>query len=167
MDITVDIYRFPKDSKEIERQIIIERMNYGSSISFTNGCFDILHKGHIKLLTESSEFGTFHIVGINSDQSVNRLKGDNRPINNEDDRAELLSNLRCVDMVVIYDDDTPNNLLELIKPNTLVKGGEYTIEDLKDVGGDIVTKNGGVVEIIPMVKGISTSRIIMKINEQD
>jgi len=138
-------------------------------IVFTNGCFDILHKGHVTYLAKAAELGDQLIIGLNSDQSVRRLeKGDDRPINAENDRAFLLAALGFVDAVIIFDNDTPYELISKIIPDVLVKGGDYDPNE-KDkthpkyiVGSDIVTQNGGAVEVISFVDGYSTTSIIEK-----
>ncbi len=130
----------------------------GKKVVFTNGCFDILHHGHLDLIAKAADLGNILVVGVNSDASVKRLKGEDRPINNETDRAFQLASLLCVDAVYIFEEDTPKNLVELVQPDVLVKGGDYTID--KIVGADFVQQNGGTVEIIPFVTGYSTSRLI-------
>ena len=127
-------------------------------IVFTNGCFDILHIGHAKYLKESKKFGDILIVGLNSDLSVKRLKGDSRPINNESDRAYLLNELKSVDYVVIFNEDTPENLLNIIKPDVYTKGADYTLETLPEA--KTVINNGGRVEFIKLVDGKSTTNVI-------
>lgn len=132
----------------------------GKIIVFTNGCFDIIHSGHTKYLSEAKKLGDYLIVGLNSDSSVKMLKGDTRPINSEEDRAEVLSALKPVDFVTIFDEETPAELIEEIIPNVLVKGGDYTADSI--VGADTVQKHNGKVLIIPFVPGKSTSKIINK-----
>lgn len=127
----------------------------------TNGCFDILHIGHIELLKKSKQLGDYLIVLLNSDKSVINLKGSKRPINNQYDRKILLESIRYVDEVIIYDDLTPIKLIERIKPDILTKGSDYTIE--KIVGYDFVKSYGGKVVTIDFVTGYSTSKIINKI----
>ena len=127
---------------------------------FTNGCFDILHRGHVSYLQNARNLGDFLIVGVNSDHSVSRLKGPTRPIQNEEDRAFILAGLECVDAVVLFEEDTPIRLIEQLLPNVLVKGGDYVIEEI--VGYDVVTKNGGLVTTLPFVDGKSTSNIVKK-----
>ena len=129
-------------------------------IVFTNGCFDILHTGHLQTLQTAISYGHILIVGLNSDDSVKRLKGPKRPINNENDRAFMLASLFCVDVVVLFEEDTPLNLIEAIQPDVLVKGGDYEIKDI--VGADVVVKNGGEVLTIPLVEGLSTTNTIDK-----
>ena len=130
----------------------------GKKIVFTNGCFDILHRGHVTYLQQARALGDLLIVGINSDASVKRLKGQERPINMLEDRAYVLSALKPVDFVIPFDEDTPLNLINLIMPDILVKGGDYTIDRI--VGAQEVIAHGGKVEIIPFVPGKSTSSII-------
>jgi D-beta-D-heptose 7-phosphate kinase/D-beta-D-heptose 1-phosphate adenosyltransferase len=134
----------------------------GKLVVFTNGCFDILHSGHTKYLQKAREFGDVLILGLNSDASVKRLKGDSRPINSQSDRADVLSALSCVDYIVIFDEDTPKELIETIVPNVLIKGADYTIDNI--VGADCVLKNGGVVHTVELVDGKSTSNVISKIS---
>ena len=131
------------------------------TIVFTNGCFDILHRGHIEYLTEAKEQGDYLIVGLNTDASVKRLKGENRPINCEEDRALMLAALECVDYVILFDEDTPEQLIRSIKPDILVKGGDYTPEQI--VGAPFVLKDGGSVLTIPFVDGYSTTQMIERI----
>ncbi len=130
-------------------------------VVFTNGCFDILHAGHIAYLEKARLLGNFLIVGLNSDESVSRLKGASRPINNERDRADVLSALEAVDAVIIFGEDTPKDLIEFLNPDILVKGSDYDIQDI--VGASYVLANGGRVETIDFVHGKSTSRIIERI----
>jgi len=132
----------------------------GETIVFTNGCFDILHVGHLKTLTRASSEGTRLIVGVNSDDSVRRLKGPTRPINDEVDRAELLAGFRCVDAVVIFGEETPVELLEVVRPHVHVKGGDYRVEDLPE--REVVEKHGGRIVIIDLVPGRSTTNLIQK-----
>lgn len=141
----------------------------GETVVFTNGCFDILHVGHVSYLSKAAELGSKLIVGINSDQSVKRLKkGSNRPINNEDSRAILLAALEFIDMVIVFDTDTPLELIESLKPNVLVKGGDYDAQETNPdskkyiVGSSFVLKNDGKVSTIDLVDGFSTTSIISK-----
>jgi rfaE bifunctional protein nucleotidyltransferase chain/domain len=133
------------------------------TISFTNGCFDILHPGHIASLSDAAREADFLIVGLNSDTSASRLKGPGRPVMDEQSRAIMLSALLMVDAVVIFEEDTPLDLIELVKPDVLVKGGDYTIEQI--VGAKEVIAAGGRVVINPIVPGFSTTGIIAKINK--
>jgi len=130
----------------------------GKRVVFTNGCFDILHIGHIKILHAAAEEGDKLVVGLNSDASVKRLKGDCRPVMPEEDRAALLASIRCVDMVVIFEQDTPIELITAFEPDVIVKGGDYTPETV--VGNDIVVRRGGKTVIIPLVDGMSTTHVI-------
>ncbi len=127
-------------------------------IVFTNGCFDIIHRGHIEYLAKAASLGTKLIVGLNTDASVRRLKGENRPVNDERGRALALASLLFVDEVILFNTDTPRELIEFIQPDVLVKGGDYRPEDI--VGNDIVTARGGQVVTIPLVEGYSTTSII-------
>ncbi|MCC6289990.1 MAG: D-glycero-beta-D-manno-heptose 1-phosphate adenylyltransferase [Chitinophagaceae bacterium] len=132
-------------------------------IVFTNGCFDILHQGHIAILSKAAESGDVLVVGVNSDASVKKLKGNDRPVNDESFRALMLASLSIVDAVVVFEEDTPLNLINLIKPDVLLKGGDYSID--KIVGAEEVIKNGGEVKIVPFVNGYSTTAIIKKIQQ--
>lgn len=138
------------------------RLN-GKIIGFTNGCFDILHVGHLAVLEFSKAHCDFLIVGLNSDASVKRLKGKNRPINSQEDRALLIGGLNCVDLVAIFDDDTPLEIIKLTNPNVLIKGDDYTIDRI--VGAHDVIKNGGHVITCRLLAGKSTTGIIKSISE--
>ncbi len=133
----------------------------GKKIVFTNGCFDILHAGHVTYLAEASECGDKLIIGVNTDCSVNRLKEENRPVIGQAQRALLLAALQFTDAVILFDEDTPLQLITALQPDVLVKGGDYTID--KIVGAQEVIAGGGQVKIIPLTEGLSTSRIISKI----
>lgn len=133
-------------------------------IVFTNGCFDILHIGHVRYLKKSASYGDILIIGLNSDSSVKKLKGESRPINNEQDRAELLSELGFVDYVVIFSEDTLEKLLDEIKPDIYTKGADYTLETLPEA--KTVLKNNGKVEFINLVEGKSTTNVIKKIENK-
>lgn len=137
----------------------------GKKIVFTNGCFDILHVGHLRYLEEAKMFGDILVIGLNSDASVKRLKGDKRPIVPEYERAEMLLGLKCVDYVVIFEEDTPVELLGEVKPDVHVKGGDYTKDRLPEA--EIVERNGGRVEIVSLIKGKSTTNIVKKIKETE
>ena len=136
---------------------------FSKKVVFTNGCFDILHHGHIHLLAEAASLGDILVVGVNTDSSGKRLKGEERPVTNEQDRLFQLAALLCVDAVCLFDDDTPELLIESLQPDVLVKGGDYTID--KIVGAEYVMSLGGRVEIIPFVEGYSTSSIIANIKK--
>ncbi len=147
-------------SKEIVFQVNRWKL-LSKTISFTNGCFDILHPGHIASLSDAARESDFLVVGLNSDKSANRLKGAGRPVMDEQSRALMLASLVIVDAVVIFDEDTPLDLIELILPDVLVKGGDYTLEQI--VGAKEVIAAGGRVVINPIVAGFSTTGIIGKI----
>lgn len=132
----------------------------GSKIVFSNGCFDILHRGHVEYLAKAADFGDEMLIGLNTDASVKRLKGPSRPINDEYARAIVLAGLEFVSAVVLFDEDTPYNLIKAVQPDVLVKGSDYKPEDI--VGYDIVTAKGGRVETIDFVEGYSTTRTIEK-----
>ena len=153
------IYRL---DKELESLISALRSG-GGKIVFTNGVFDIIHRGHVEYLINAKSHGDVLIVGVNSDSSVKRIKGDNRPVNNENDRAFVLLNLKPVDYVVIFEEDTPYNLIKAIQPNVLVKGGDWKVKDI--VGSDIVLDRGGQVFSLKFIDNYSTTAIIKKINE--
>jgi len=133
----------------------------GKTVAFTNGCFDILHEGHIFSLSQAAREADFLIVGVNSDESVKRLKGKDRPINHEQSRALILASLAIIDAVVIFEEDTPLHLIKTLLPDVLVKGGDYTIEQI--VGAKETIENGGKVVINPIVAGYSTTGIIQHI----
>ena len=148
-----------KDFKEIREKI--KREN--NKLVFTNGCFDILHRGHVTYLNEARSLGDYLIVAVNSDESVKKLKGPGRPINNEQDRAFILDNLKSVDYVMIFNEDTPYDLIKEIIPDYLVKGGDWKKEDI--VGYDIVEENEGEVLSLNYVNDYSTTSVIEKINK--
>ena len=131
------------------------------TIAFTNGCFDILHRGHVELLEKAKEYADYLVVGLNSDESVTRLKGKDRPYVNQDDRAYVLSRLEAVDVVCIFEQDTPIELIKRVKPDFLIKGGDYKVEQI--VGREIVEALGGKVLTVPLVPGRSTTNILQKV----
>lgn len=133
----------------------------GKKVVFTNGCFDILHRGHIEIFQKSKSLGDILIVGLNSDASVKMLKGNKRPIVNEDDRAVVVAALECVDYVCLFEEETPAEIIKQVKPDILVKGGDYKIEDI--VGRETVWEHGGEVVAVPLVEGKATRSIIEKI----
>ena len=133
----------------------------GEDIVFTNGCFDIVHKGHIEVLAHIADLGGKLIIGLNSDQSIQKIKGEDRPIIDEQSRAILLAALDCVDAVVLFSEETPLSLISTLKPDILAKGGDYKIDTI--IGYEIVQQNGGKVKIIPFVNGFSSTNIIEKI----
>lgn len=151
-------------SLETAKDISNEWRGSNQTIVFTNGCFDLLHLGHIDYLARAKDLGNKLIIGINSDKSVSTLKGEHRPIKDELSRATILASLDFVDLVIIFDDPTPINLIQNLLPNVLVKGADYTID--KVVGADFVLKNGGRVELINYLEGYSTSLIESKIRNQ-
>lgn len=130
----------------------------GLKVVFTNGCFDILHRGHVEYLSKAADMGDVLVVGLNTDASVKRLKGEGRPVNNEEARALVLASLGFVDAVVLFDEDTPYELIKAVHPDVLVKGADYKVEEI--VGYDIVTSYGGQVTTVPLVSGYSTSKLI-------
>jgi D-beta-D-heptose 7-phosphate kinase/D-beta-D-heptose 1-phosphate adenosyltransferase len=138
--------------------------NEGKKVVFTNGCFDILHTGHIKYLEKAREYGDLLVLGLNDDHSVRRLKGPKRPLIAQDERAHILAALHCIDYIVLFSELTPENLIKEIKPDILVKGGDYRPEEV--VGKKIVESYGGRVEIVPFVEGYSTTDIVKKIVEK-
>jgi len=149
-----------KDNIEIINRIKAER----KKIVFTNGCFDLLHVGHIRYLAQAKKLGDFLIIGLNSDSSVKELKGEDRPINSFEDRASLLSAIESVDLVVMFEEQTPENLIKDIVPDILVKGGDYNIEDI--VGYQTVMQNGGQVKTLSFYDGYSSTNYINKIKKR-
>ncbi|MEO7082621.1 MAG: D-glycero-beta-D-manno-heptose 1-phosphate adenylyltransferase [Flavobacteriales bacterium] len=149
------------DLVNVQRMAHVWRLK-SDRIVFTNGVFDILHRGHISYLEQAAAQGHRLIIGLNSDASVKRLgKGEDRPLNTQDDRATVLASLRCVDAVVIFDQDTPMELIQAVHPDVLVKGGDWTVD--KIVGGEYVTKYGGEVLSLPLVEGLSTTSLVERI----
>jgi rfaE bifunctional protein nucleotidyltransferase chain/domain len=147
-------------SQRLEKFLVENR---GKKIVFTNGCFDILHRGHVTYLTEARKLGDVLVVGLNSDDSVKRLKGPERPINNELDRQYVLSQLKAVDCVEIFQEDTPLNLILKVRPSILVKGGDWKLDQI--VGAKEVIAQGGEVFSLSFVDGYSTTSLIQKIQE--
>jgi D-beta-D-heptose 7-phosphate kinase/D-beta-D-heptose 1-phosphate adenosyltransferase len=141
--------------------ICTEWKQQGFSVVFTNGCFDILHRGHLQILTEAASLGDKLIVALNTDASVKRLKGDQRPVNDEEFRSFMMASLEMVDAVILFDDPTPEAIINRLTPDVLVKGGDYLAEQI--VGATHVLKNGGKVCIVPIVSGYSTTGLIEKI----
>lgn len=141
-----------------ELKEILNKKHNDKKIVFTNGCFDILHRGHVEYLQKAKELGDLLVIGLNSDSSVKRLKGDNRPINNEKDRAIILSALECVDYIIIFYEDTPFELIKKLRPDILVKGGDYKIENV--IGREYAKET----ILIDFVEGYSTTKIIKNIN---
>jgi rfaE bifunctional protein nucleotidyltransferase chain/domain len=148
-------------------EVVQERIrlrDLGKKIVFTNGCFDILHVGHVRYLNQARSLGDALVVGVNSDHSVRKIKGESRPIVPESERAEVLAALSCVDLVFIFDDPTPKRVIDAIVPDVLVKGADWDISDI--VGRDTVEGAGGVVLNVPLVEGSSTTEIIQKVVER-
>lgn len=148
-----------KEGQEAQHYLAREHY-FGKKIVFTNGCFDVLHIGHIRLLLEAAAAGDILVVGLNSDASVKRLKGESRPVHSQELRAEMLAALVPVDCIILFEDDTPENLIKLVKPHVLVKGGDYTEDQI--VGAEYVKSYGGEVRIFPTVEGHSSTQIISK-----
>ena len=143
--------------------ISLDLRKKNKKLVFTNGCFDLIHRGHVTYLNEAKSLGDILVVGLNSDSSVKKLeKGTNRPFNNENDRAFVLDNIKAVDYVIIFSEDTPYNLIKNIKPDYLVKGGDWKEEDI--VGSDVVKANGGKVISLKFVDNYSTTSLIKKIS---
>ena len=143
------------------RNIAVQARRDGRTVVFTNGCFDLLHRGHVHILREAKALGDILIVAINSDRSVREIKGPERPVLPETDRAELVSVMEMVDYVVLFDEPNPHKTIAAIRPNILVKGGDWGAEEI--VGSDIVKQDGGKVAVIPYLKGFSTTAIIERI----
>ena len=148
-----------KDFQKIRQDIKEKNLK----LVFTNGCFDILHRGHIAYLNEAKSLGDLLIVGLNSDSSVKKLKGSNRPYNNENDRAFVLDNLKAVDYIILFSEDTPYNLIKNVKPDYLVKGGDWKEEEI--VGSDIVKEYSGKIISLKYIDNYSTTSFINKIKE--
>ena len=151
----MDISEFLNIRREIKQK--------GKILVFTNGCFDIIHRGHVEYLNQAKSLGDFLVVAINSDESVRKIKGEFRPINNEKDRMFVLENLKAVDFVIIFKEDTPYESIKMILPDYLVKGGDWKEEDI--VGSDIVKANGGKILSLKYVRNYSTTDIIRKLND--
>lgn len=152
-------------SLEDLKVIAADARSKGRSVVFTNGCFDLLHRGHVHVLREAKACGDLLITGVNSDKSVKKIKGPTRPVLPESDRSELLASLEMVDYVVLFDEPDPYELISAIRPNVLVKGGDWS--DAKIVGADLVEEAGGRVVVIPYIKGFSTTEIIERIKNLD
>lgn len=150
------------DKTSLQRKVHFWRFK-DLKIVFTNGCFDLIHQGHIHLLTKAADLGDILIVGVNTDSSVKSLKGKSRPFLNESTRTSILASMFYVDAVVLFEESTPKHLIELVSPDCLVKGGDYTKEDV--VGADWVLQHGGRVEIIKFLEGHSTTFIEQKISQ--
>lgn len=147
-------------SRSDTKSDLIQDLSNTKKIVFTNGCFDLLHVGHVRYLQEAKRLGDYLFVGINTDASVKRLKGPERPLQNESDRAEILAALSCVDYVCLFDEDTPEKIIHEVRPKVLVKGGDWKIEQI--VGADFVQSLGGKVYSLNFIQGRSTTRLIEK-----
>tara|TARA_B100000683_G_C12280500_1_gene469719 strand:- start:36 stop:527 length:492 start_codon:yes stop_codon:yes gene_type:complete len=152
------IYTLPK----LVEQSKVWRNN-GKKIVFTNGCFDLVHRGHVEVLANTADLGDKLIVGLNTDSSIQDLKGENRPIIDENSRAILLASLQFIDAVVLFSEDTPYHLIETILPDILAKGGDYKVEEI--TGHEVVLQNGGEVILVPFIDGFSTTNIVNKIKQ--
>lgn len=166
---SLDMRTVRSDSKQIRNESLAHIRNNcrrtGQTIVFTNGCFDLLHAGHVQCLEEARQMGDVLIVGLNSDAGIKRLKGNDRPVIPQDDRIRMLSALACVSFVVLFEQDTPCELLELLQPDVLVKGGTYSKEEV--VGREIVERNGGRVSVLSVIPGVSTTALISRIQNQE
>ena len=144
---------------------ILDRLRkQGKKVVFTNGCFDILHVGHVRYLKEAKGYGDILVVAVNSDLSVKSIKGDKRPIVSQSERAEVVAALEMVDYVTMFDEDTPYNIIKKLQPDVLIKGGDWTID--KIIGRDIVEARGGKVIAIPFIEGASTTGIVERVLER-
>ena len=148
---------------ELSQNIKEWRLN-GDKIVFTNGCFDLIHLGHLEILARSADLGDKLIVGINSDMSIKKIKGNSRPIIEEDSRAKQLAAIEFIDAVILFNEDTPYNLINILKPDVLTKGGDYKKDDI--VGNQLINKEQGEVVIIPLTQGYSTTSILEKIKNE-
>ena len=152
--------------KILNKESLEEKLNLwrkeGKTIVFSNGCFDILHRGHVEYLSKAADLGDVLIIGLNTDASVKRIKGPLRPVNDEKARAVVLAALEFVDAIMFFEEDTPYNLIKNVQPDVLVKGKDYKAEDI--VGYDLVTNKGGKVETIELVEGFSTTNILNSMN---
>jgi rfaE bifunctional protein nucleotidyltransferase chain/domain len=153
-----------KSLEEI-KAIIVEARNNRKRVVFTNGCFDLLHRGHVHILREARACGDVLVVGINSDKSVKQIKGPARPVLPESDRCELLGAMEMVDFVILFNEPDPYDLIAAIQPDVLVKGGDWNSE--KIIGADLVEEGGGRVVVVPYIKGFSTTEIIERIRNSD
>lgn len=148
-------------SRDAVKELVAEARGGEQTVVFTNGCFDLLHRGHVDLLGKARGMGDVLVVGINTDASVRRLKGSSRPWTPEEDRAEVIAALAAVDLVVLFDEDTPLELIREIGPDVLVKGADYRAEEV--VGADHVRASGGRVELVPLTEGRSTTTLVEKL----
>jgi D-glycero-beta-D-manno-heptose 1-phosphate adenylyltransferase len=153
-----------KSFEEI-KAIVVGARNNGKRVAFTNGCFDLLHRGHVHVLRAARACADLLIVGINSDQSVKQIKGPARPVLPESDRCELVGAMEMVDFVVLFNEPDPYTLIAAIRPDVLVKGGDWNTD--KIIGGDLVKEAGGEVVVVPYIKGFSTTEIVERIKNSD
>jgi rfaE bifunctional protein nucleotidyltransferase chain/domain len=153
-----------KSLEEI-KAVVVGARNNGKRVAFTNGCFDLLHRGHVHILREARACGDVLVVGINSDKSVKQIKGPARPVLPESDRCELLGAMEMVDFVILFNEPDPYDLIAAIQPDVLVKGGDWNSE--KIIGADLVEEGGGRVVVVPYIKGFSTTEIIERIRNSD
>ena len=149
--------------KDLSKIINEWRLN-GDKIVFTNGCFDLIHLGHLEILARSADLGDKLIVAINSDMSIKKIKGSSRPIIEEDSRAKQLAAIEFIDAVILFNEDTPYNLINILKPDVLTKGGDYKKNDI--IGNELINKEQGEVVIIPLTQGYSTTSILEKIKNE-
>ena len=149
-------------SNQTLAQLVKQWQIEGKKVVFTNGCFDLLHRGHVDYLAKAADCGNKLIIGVNTDASVSTLKGPNRPIQDQQSRLQILASLQCVDAVILFDEETPYNLIKTIEPDVLVKGSDYEPQNI--VGYDVVKAKGGEVKTIDFIPGFSTSAIERKIN---
>jgi D-glycero-beta-D-manno-heptose 1-phosphate adenylyltransferase len=142
------------DADALRRQLAVWRLK-SKTVVFTNGCFDLLHLGHIDYLSKAADEGDALVVGVNTDASTKKLKGPHRPINGEEQRSMILASLHFVDAVVLFNEDTPHELIKIVQPDVLVKGADYSVKDI--VGADVVQQKGGIVKTIELLAGYSTT----------
>jgi rfaE bifunctional protein nucleotidyltransferase chain/domain len=162
-DIEKTLLNKISDVTKLQSQVSVWKSD-GKKVVFTNGVFDLLHIGHITYMAKAAELGDKLVIGLNSDSSVKRIKGDDRPVNDQNSRAALLAALFFVDAIVVFEEDTPINLITALLPDILVKGADYSVENI--VGGKEVIANGGEVKTINFVEGYSSTSIIQKIRKQ-
>ena len=146
------------------QELVSTWRSQGQKIVFTNGCFDLLHLGHVDYLEKARQLGDKLVLGLNTDASISRIKGPSRPLQDEVSRARIMASLLFVDAVVLFDQNTPLELIEAVQPDILVKGDDYTVENI--VGHEVVLARGGEVKTVPLVKGYSTTNIVKRIEEQ-
>jgi len=156
---TVIKNKIVKRGEELDKFLKMWKLQ-NKKIVFTNGCFDILHKGHVEYLSKASNFGDVMVLGLNSDSSVKRLKGESRPLQDESSRAMVMASLQVIDLVVVFDEDTPYGLIKEVQPDVLVKGADYKPENI--VGYDILIAKGGEVKTVDLTDGYSTTSVIQK-----